>query len=211
MSILEGHAKRATKDAERLVVTLPERTLAAFRQHCADLGLSVDEAVYFLMEHELQSSRRSGSRNRRDLYLEFWDSLNHVMERDRISLPQNWYSYPLGERGVTADVVFAKDGRLRICCVIHRSRREDNVAIFQALIADREHIQQDWGGPLSWEERPGHLACRICDETAGDVRDRDHWPDMRDWICERVHRMEEIFAPRVREVVRPKDDQGHNS
>lgn len=75
----------------------------------------------------------------------------------------------LSPSGHGADTVFTARGTLRICWVLQLPERAENVALFNALKRDRLAVEEAWGGPLSWEARPGHLACRLCSEEAADI------------------------------------------
>lgn len=137
------------------MITVPAGLAEALRTRCQTLGLSVDKAVPRLIEHELADHRTAAPNNRRSQYVNFWTLLLSEMGRDRVPLPQNWFSFPLGQTGITADAVFTTEGLLRVCCVIHRRNRSENVAIFRSLNRIRETIEADWGTELSREEREG--------------------------------------------------------
>lgn len=200
MGVLEQYANQPPAGMERLTITVPTGLAEALRMRCQTLGLSVDEAVRRLIEHEVTDRRGATPGNRRARYLSFWTLLLSEMGRNRVPLPQNWFSFPLGQAGITADAVFTAEGRLRVCCVIHRRRREENVAIFQHLTTNRSAIESEWGTPLNWEAREGQLASRICDETTGAIEDEDQWPDLAHWIKLRIQRMETVFRPRIADL-----------
>jgi hypothetical protein len=60
----------------------------------------------------------------------------------------------------------------------------ENKAIFDQLYANRETVEQAFGGPLSWERLEGKRACRICfTQTGGGYRSAEEkWPELQDRI-----------------------------
>ena len=197
MGVLTQYA-RTGPDAKRVVVpvSLPEALHQEFLAYCSQLGLSVDESIVLLIEEELKGHKTPNTRQ--DLYRLFWTQLLQEMGRDRVPLPQNWFSFPLGHAGITADLVFTKENQLRACCVIHIGTRAENVAVFRALHEEKAVIESEWGGRLHWEEREGRQACRICDQTSGRIDEDSEWPRHRKWALERLARMDKVFGPRVR-------------
>ncbi|MCY0864160.1 MAG: hypothetical protein OWQ57_04380 [Sulfobacillus sp.] len=93
---------------------LPANLVAAFRAHCAQVGVPFEEAMRLLMQHELQDAESSitpspttasvPTPDRRDRYRRFWNALLHHLRRNRVPLPQNWFSFPLGRAGFTVDI-----------------------------------------------------------------------------------------------------------
>ena len=197
MGVLSQYA-RTGPDAKRVVVpvSLPESLHQDFLAYCSQLGLSVDESIVLLIEEELKGHKAPNTRQ--DLYRLFWTQLLQQMGRDRTPLPQNWFSFPLGHAGITADLVFTKDNQLRACCVIHVGTRAENVAVFHALQQEKTVIETEWSGVLHWEERQGRQVCRICDGTVGRIDEGSEWPRLRSWAVERLERLEKVFGPRAR-------------
>ena len=207
MGILTRYARPAGSDRARMTVAIsvPTELYQTFQSYCNTLGLGVDEAVQRLMEHELGSApgAETAPRSRSDRYREFWASLLQELGRQRVPLPQNWFSFPLGVPGITADMVFTKAHQFRICCVMHLEDRMVNERYFQALGTQKPAIEAEWGSALHWEARPGRKACRVCDETPGNIDRVDALPALRAWAIDRLVRAERVFGPRIRDLAEP--------
>jgi hypothetical protein len=145
--------------------------------------------------------RRHGVRRR------FWTQLIRVMN-GKSQLYQNispgtqsWISAGSGTRGVGLNFA-ATQWYARAELYIDRGDKTENEAIFDALFADRETIEREFGGPLEWERLDEKRACRIKAEAPGDVFDQEQWPGMTDFMTEAMIKMERVLRPRLSQLTR---------
>ena len=171
-------------------ITLPENLAEALKTDCKAREISVDEMAQRLITQKVARHAPVNPADGHQLFLRFWTMLLNEMGSAQIPLPQNWCRFPLTPADMAADTVFTARGTLRICWVLQLPERAENVALFNALKRDRLPIEEAWGGQLSWEARPGHLACRLCSEQAADITQEALWPALQAWIIDRLACME---------------------
>lgn len=147
--------------------------------------------------------RRHGIRRR------FWTQLIRAMNL-KSSLYQNispgtqsWISAGSGTRGVGLNFAATQSyGRAEL--YIDRGDKTENEAMFDALFASREAIEQEFGIPLEWERLDAKRACRIKAEQPADVFDQEQWPDMIQFMTDAMLRMERVLKPRLTVLTRTR-------
>lgn len=83
----------------------------------------------------------------------------------------------------------------------------DANAYFDALEQDREAIERELGFPLEWEGLSNKGACRVavykrdCDPT-----DESAWSAQHEWLADRLNRLHQVLAPRLRALEPLEDD-----
>ena len=83
---------------------------------------------------------------------------------------QSWISAGSGVGGLPFNFAAAK-GYGRVELYIDRGEKDENKAIFDELIAQKEAIENAFGGPLTWERLDEKRASRIKAETVGNIFD----------------------------------------
>jgi hypothetical protein len=150
------------------------------------------------VEVQATKERRHGIRP------EFWSYLlgrmNKVSEQFQNISPSKdqWISTGAGIGGVMYSFVVSKK-YARAELYLNRAQQE-NEFIFDRLFAQRETIEQVFGGELEWERMEGRQACRIKAETDGNVYDREQWPVMADFMVDAMLRLELAFRGPLAEL-----------
>ena len=80
-----------------------------------------------------------------------------------------------------------------------------NKAIFDRLIAEKEAVEAEFGGPLDWRRLDDKRACRICALVDGGWMDESVWPSTVEQL---VGAMERLFPALHRRAVAAKDATG---
>lgn len=77
-----------------------------------------------------------------------------------------------------------------------------NKAIFDALLAERESIEQEFGEPLDWQRLDNRCACRIQKRWSdrGGLGDREAWNDLQELMIEAMTRFERAFKQRLLQI-----------
>jgi Domain of unknown function (DUF4268) len=124
-------------------------------------------------------------------YLRFWGRFLARIEKEhptwtqagRAPGPGNWIDMPSLISGSHMGASFARPQRLRYELYIGDQDPENNLALFNALEAQREQLDASYGRPLTYEELPERKACRIADYREGvDVTDEAQYDDLIDWL-----------------------------
>jgi len=88
-----------------------------------------------------------------------------------------------------------RDNRLGVELYIHHA---DSKQMFQALLSQKDSIEQQLGFELDWQELPEAHACRIAAwRTDSPLEDETHWPQYLDWFLQRIVKMNQVFRPLV--------------
>lgn len=113
-----------------------------------------------------------------------------------------WISKGAGSSGLAYNyLIRTHDSSVEL--YIDKANAEENKAIFDKLLHDKEAIEQAFGAPLDWQRLDTRKACRICCVFAGGgLRDRDRWPEIQERMIDAMIRLEKAFAPRIRTLHR---------
>ena len=72
----------------------------------------------------------------------------------------------------------------RELCSTDFGEADENASLFQALLDQKDLIEADYGGALSWEALPDKRACRIAGYSNGDVTNADEFDAYITWFFE---------------------------
>lgn len=138
---------------------------------------------------------------REEVYRRFWDQFllkanarGTLFQRcTRSSNP--WMSVGLGRNGFRLNVAMTRD-EARVTCLIHQA--DGGTALFDALHAERDAIETEFGAPLEWAALPERKRSRIRSTTAGGWRvDEEVWPTVQDALVALAYRMDAALRPRI--------------
>ncbi len=189
---------RLDSDLAEITIALPKVLVKQFRIYVEQLNLSLDEALQYLMEQELQDTSSVSSRSVH--YREFWAALIKTMGVKRTPLPQSWFSFASGHKGIAYTLSFGRDGRIRIDLSIDTGDKGANHRVFEALKAMRRDIEQHFPRALSWEDNDHRRTCRIALYRPGRIDD-DNTDELRAWLVRGLSLFQEVFAPVLQRVV----------
>ena len=177
-----------TVELQRLVVQLPEgATLEAPDVQPAreDAGLS-DEAVFY-----------------QTFWQEFLDSLRLDDASQPLANPtksQNIY-FPLPPAGGSSWVsaYFAKSSE-SVGVYLRMSKKVFGDDVFQALLEDRENIEEELGFIANWEERENLYSVAVR-KSLPDFHDAKYREEIKDFFATAVNQFVNVFRPRIERVV----------
>ena len=116
--------------------------------------IPLPEAEDYLIRRERKEERRT--RGKGESYLQWFQALidelreTHSFTNARAAQPQNWYSFASGIGRIHYSVVFTQRA-LRAEVYLDPGEKADNKRLFNALVAQRESIESEFGEQLSWE------------------------------------------------------------
>lgn len=102
----------------------------------------------------------------------------------------HWMNYSIGsaECYISVTQIRNKD-RLNVALYI-----PDNKQLYQALLEQKEAIEQTAGISLSWYELPERKASKIITEQAAELENRGRWDEQFNWIIENMLNMKKAFT-----------------
>jgi hypothetical protein len=108
--------------------------------------------------------------------------------------PQHWLNNAIGRAGFRLNPTAShRDNRLGVEIYIDHAEPK---RMFQALLAQRSHIEQSLGFALDWQELPDAQACRIATwRQDSPIEDEAQWAEYLDWFVHRLVRMNAVFRP----------------
>lgn len=137
---------------------------------------------------------------------QFWTDVIKAMNATASHLYQNispskesWIAAASGLRGLSLNFVSTKD-YCRAELYIDRGDKSENEAVFDLLLAQKDEIETEFGGPLVWERLDAKRACRIKSEREGNIFERERWPEMIDFMVKAMIKLEIVLKPRLQEV-----------
>ena len=117
--------------------------------------------------------------------------------------PQSWYSFSSGIRGVTYGANFAMGGKARTELYIDQGDYEQNKDLFDALQAQSQEIETEYGSAFTWERLDDKRACRITLYRDAVIDSADNeLEQIRQWHIDNLLKIKEIFFPVVQKISR---------
>lgn len=77
---------------------------------------------------------------------------------------------------------------------------EKNKAIFDALYAEKDAIEAEFGEPLDWRRLDDKRACRILKLFDGGLRTPDRWDDLQEAMIDAMIRLDAALRPRIAKI-----------
>ncbi len=141
--------------------------------------------------------------------LEFWTAL---LDKSRGRSPlhsnlsprkQGWVGTSGGLPGIGFNfVILSDDSRVEMYISRGVRWRSWNKALFDLLFKQREVIEADYGGPLSWERIDEASACRIAGYLGrGGLRDREKWTVIQDEMVDAMVRLHGALHGRTERIL----------
>ena len=139
----------------------------------------------------------------KQLQHEFWTEFRRYMETNRSQLkttkarPQHWMNLALGRTGSKLMAVCnSRDNRIGAFVVMIDDLAK---AQFQHLKAQQVAIEKEAGLEVEWQELPGKKESRVAIRLRNvEPLNRDHWPEYHQWLREKLEKLHQVFASRIR-------------
>jgi hypothetical protein len=140
--------------------------------------------------------------NKRIAYQDFFQGLMdelrqiHGFTNARAAQPQSWYGFSSGTTGITYNVSFASNKRLRAELYIDVRDVTKNKSIFDYLHLNKENIEAAFSECLVWERLDDKRACRIAavrsKTSIADAAEDE--AEIRAWAVERLLKLKTVFG-----------------
>jgi len=150
---------------------------------------------------ETKKELAEGQRTLQRFWTQMLDRLRDRATRHSNLSPshQHWLEAGAGRSGLALSyVVRQHDARVELYIDRGKDSEDDNRAIFDALAAGKDAIEERFGGPLAWEALEGRRACRIQKTiSVGGWRDEDKWPELHEAMIDAMVRLDAALKPHI--------------
>ena len=140
-------------------------------------------------------------------YRDFFQKLIDVLREEhrftsaQKARPDGLYVFSSGQREFKYWASFIENQRARIDLRIESGGRDLNVALFEKLKLEQEHIELDFEEALEWDEMEGSRGCRVAISRPGSIDDdEEHQQQLRVWMVENLLKFKEVFSERLRSL-----------
>ncbi|HWN68207.1 MAG TPA: DUF4268 domain-containing protein, partial [Haliangium sp.] len=122
----------------------------------------------------------------------------HRFTNAKAARPRSWYHFTSGAGRFQYGMSFAASGELRSELYIDFDKHSKNELAFDALYAEKDVIEKEFGEPLRWERLDNRRACRVGCYTVGSIEDPvESHEQYRNWAIDRLLRFKRVFGPRL--------------
>jgi hypothetical protein len=124
--------------------------------------------------------------------------------RARKPAPQHWLDFSIGRRDYWLSATLIASER-RAGIELNMRNTPDNKANFEALLADKAAIEEEFGQSLIWSPLPGKKSSRVAlHKLDVDPLEESNWPELLAWMQDAFDRFQQIFRERVRSLPESK-------
>lgn len=136
------------------------------------------------------------------LQLDFWNKFkeyagnNKTVLRFRRPKPQHWYNFALGSSKAHVSLtVNTREDVVAVELYIPRFKE-----LFFKLEERKDQIEKELVTNLDWQELKEGKASRIKLATSGNIKNKDNWPNLFQWMQEWAEKFQMVFGKHIREV-----------
>ena len=150
-------------------------------------------------ESEEKSIHRTQTR-RHELRQAFWTRMLRELRARGVSRYENvnpsreyWLASPTGVTGCGYNMIFGKN-LARVELYLNRSRAAENKWIYDLLERERQEIEGRFEAELLWQRLDEKKPSRISLEQPFDGYDDENWPEMIEWLCDHMVKLESALS-----------------
>ena len=110
--------------------------------------------------------------------------------------PSNWMGYGIGRSGAQLIVVLNRNEVI----VRIETNNWDHPAWFHLLHQDKSEIEKSLGYALTWDQKADNKWCNISIHKEFDTRDSEQWPQIHQWMMDKLERMRKVFKLCVKKL-----------
>jgi hypothetical protein len=210
-------ATEVRQEHQRVIDWLNEATAADIsfyfvKVEAIRIGDSPFAPLFTPLSHPDEQTREIGEQKKEFaeghvLRQEFWTQLLRRSE-GRTRLTENrspsrdhWLAVAAGRSGINYNYLILKDGAA-IDLYIDVGDQERNKAIFDALFAEKEAIEQDFGEALDWRRMDDKRSSRIVKiyRGHGSLHEQDRWESLQNLMIEAMIRFDKALRMRIQRV-----------
>ena len=153
-----------------------------------------------------EKSAQGAQRHGHARSIEFWTQTLEKLRTRNVSRFANispskdhWLNSATGVSNCSYTLNFLKRGA-RVELYLRRPEKKENKWIFDQLIQQKKTLERSFGSKLKWQRLDDKIASRISLSRPFDGYNRDVWPEMIDWLCQHIVRLERAFSEPLAEL-----------
>lgn len=136
--------------------------------------------------------------------LNFWKELQSYanlqkgsgVQFSRKPKAQHWYSMAIGRSGYNIELTINSITG-RVGCEL-RIRHDEEKALFEQLILQKEEIENQLGYPLEWKKLEDKKATRLAVFHSGSID--ENRLELMEWLYQRACEFYKVFSPRIQKL-----------
>ena len=188
---------------------------------------AADYMIGMVKKEEEEKSAKKVKHELEELRREFWSQTLDRLRARGISRFENispsresWLSSATGIALCGLNLTFAKKFA-RVELYLSKPQKEENKWIFDQLELQKQKIESRFGAELHWQRLDDKKASRISFAQEFDGFDREKWPEIIEWLCDHIVKLETAFSDSLaklqKEIYSRKDeplvehDESHTS
>lgn len=105
----------------------------------------------------------------------------------------HWLSCAAGVSGCLYQLIFLKN-ETRVELLLQRPTAVENKWMFDQLEQERQKVEGRFGNELNWQRLDSRKSSKISYSHAFDGFDEDNWPEMIEWFCRHIVKLDESFS-----------------
>jgi hypothetical protein len=118
--------------------------------------------------------------------------------RSRKPAPQHWLDFSIGRSDYWISATLNAAER-RAGIELNMRNSPENKGNFEALLAQKDAVEAEFGMPLAWLPLSGKKSSRVAAYKMDiDPLNESNWPEMLDWMQVTFDRFQQIFRSRIR-------------
>ena len=158
------------------------------------------EAADYMIGMADKESEEKTSQRKQKIYEEvrqsFWSKTLKELRARGISRYESispsrkpWLASPTGVSGCGYNMVISKN-LSRVELYLSRTRTAENKWFFDQLEGEKIEIEGRFGAELEWQRLDDKKASRICCQHPFNGFNDNNWPEMTEWLCEHIVKLE---------------------
>ncbi len=152
-----------------------------------------------------ETAQHSGElTNAKQIQLAYWTAFKEYVKekgnpiRLQKPLPQHWTNLAIGRSNFW---LCARVNTLAGSISADLNINEKSKSAYQALFAQKDEIEKEFGNPLIWNELPQKIQSTIgITNEHADITNESDWENQFDWLIDKLDRLDKVFRRRVREL-----------
>ena len=169
---------------------------------------AADYMIGMAAKESEEKSVQGTQKHRHNLRRAFWTKTLEELRSRGVSRYKNispskdhWLPSATGVSGCGYNLIFSKN-EARVELYLQRPQATENKWIFDELEREKQKIEDRFDAELQWQRLDDKKASRVCYAHPFDGFNDENWPEMVEWLCKHIVKLEEAFSEPLRRLSR---------